>query len=50
MFLEDHGKYGFLSNYYKATIKVNGIKYASNEHYFHAMKYFDKASQNDIMK
>ncbi len=41
-------KYGFLSNFYPAKIKINGLEYATTEHYFQSMKFTDMKIREKI--
>ena len=36
---EFKGKYYFLSNFYPAKIVIDGLEYATTEHYFQSMKF-----------
>jgi hypothetical protein len=42
-------KYGEFSNFYKAEIEVDGVKYPTTEHYFQAMKFYPN-QENVIFK
>ncbi len=43
-----HGKYGFLSNFYRSPITVDGIAYSTVEHYYQSMKTRDATEQEMI--
>jgi ribA/ribD-fused uncharacterized protein len=45
---EFKGKYKFLSNFYPAKIVIDGLDYATTEHYFQSMKFFDPEIQKKI--
>lgn len=40
-FYSSHGKHGFLSNFYRAQIKVEGYIWPTSEHYYQAQKFND---------
>ena len=41
-------KYFFLSNFFPITIIIDGVEYASSEHYFQAMKFTNPEIQERI--
>jgi len=45
---EFKGKYNFLSNFYPAKIVIDGLEYATTEHYFQSMKFLDPEIQKKI--
>jgi GTP cyclohydrolase II len=47
-FYEPNDDFGFLSNFALATIKVDGVKWASSEHYYQAQKFSDLQLQDLI--
>lgn len=38
-FYRERDPYGFLSNFYRAPIEIDGLIYPTTEHYFQAMKF-----------
>ncbi|WP_256597269.1 NADAR family protein [Grimontia hollisae] len=47
-FYEPDEAYGFLSNFYPAMIDIDGERWLSTEHYYHAQKFTDKSLQQKI--
>lgn len=45
---EFKGKYNFLSNFYPAKIVIDGLEFATTEHYFQSMKFLDPEIQKKI--
>jgi ribA/ribD-fused uncharacterized protein len=45
---EFKNKYFFLSNFFPITIIIDGVEYASSEHYFQAMKFTNPEIQERI--
>ena len=45
---EFKGIYNFLSNFYPAKIVIDGLEYATTEHYFQSMKFLDPEIQKKI--
>ena len=45
---EFRGKFRFLSNFYPTKIEIDGIEYATTEHYFQSMKFTDSEIQEKI--
>jgi ribA/ribD-fused uncharacterized protein len=43
-------KYNFLSNFYPVKIVIDGLEYATTEHYFQSMKFTDPEVQEMIRK
>jgi N-glycosidase YbiA len=43
------GKYGFLSNFYRATTTINGVEYPTNEHFFQSQKFVGKPEEQYII-
>lgn len=43
-------KYNFLSNFYPVKIVIDGLEYATTEHYFQSMKFTDPEVQETIRK
>lgn len=41
-------EYGFLSNFYAASMEIDGISWATVEHYYQAQKFFDPERQAAI--
>ena len=44
-FFTRHGKYGWLSNFYRASISIDGTIWPTSEHYYQAMKTRDPEEQ-----
>ena len=47
-FWSRHGEYGFLSNFWRAPIKVDSVRYPTTEHYYQAGKTLIPEEQNMI--
>lgn len=47
-FYEPDEAYGFLSNFYPAPIDIDGERWLSTEHYYHAQKFVDRSLQQNI--
>jgi len=43
-----HGEYGFLSNFFRSPITVNGLVYPTAEHYYQSCKSKDESEQEMI--
>src|SRR4051794_27200854 len=49
-FYEPHGEYGWLANFSRHAISIDGRVWPTVEHYFQAQKFTDRALQERIRK
>jgi N-glycosidase YbiA len=49
-FWTPRGKYGFLSNFYYAPVRINEVEYKTNEHFFQSKKFEGTPYEQYIIK